>query len=81
MGLFECVMFLSPRRCTKYHVLGRIKSSMSGGGEQVKGQDLVEELLKSLNGTRKAAHNWEKKWHSVLIEMNFEFGTWSPAIV
>ena len=25
---------------------------------QVKGEDLVGELLKSLYGTRKAAHNW-----------------------
>ena len=32
--------------------------------EQVKGEDLVAELLKSLYGTRKAAHNWEKKWQS-----------------
>ena len=29
--------------------------------EQVKGEDMVGELLKSLYGTRKAAHNWKKK--------------------
>ena len=29
--------------------------------EQVKGEDLIGELLKSLFGTRKTAHNWEKK--------------------
>ena len=29
--------------------------------EQVKGEDLIGELLKSLYGTREAAHNWEKK--------------------
>ena len=28
--------------------------------EQVKGEDLIGDLLKSLYGTRKAAHNWEK---------------------
>ena len=28
--------------------------------EQVKGKDLIGELLKSLCGTRKAAHKWEK---------------------
>ena len=49
--------------------------------EQVKGEDLVGELLKSLHGTRKAAYNWEKKRQSVFIEMDFEIGTWSPAIV
>ena len=49
--------------------------------EQVSGEDLVGELLKSLSGTRGAAHNREKKWRSVLIEMNFDLGTWSPAIV
>ena len=49
--------------------------------EQVKGQDLVGELLNSLYGTRKAAHSWERKWQSGLVEMNFELGTWSPAIV
>ena len=49
--------------------------------EQVKGEDLVGELLKSLYETTKAAHKWEKKWQSVLIKMNFEIGTWSPAIV
>ena len=26
--------------------------------------------MKSLHGTRKAAHNWEKKWQSVRLEMN-----------
>ena len=49
--------------------------------EQVKGQDLVGELLHSLYGTRKAARSWERKWQSGLVEMNFELGTWSPAIV
>ena len=28
--------------------------------EQEKGEDLIKELLKSLYGTRKAAHNWKK---------------------
>ena len=40
--------------------------------EQVKGKDSVGKLLKSLYGARKTAHNWEKKWQHVLIEMNFE---------
>ena len=49
--------------------------------EQAKGQDFVGELLNSLHGTRKAAHSWERKWQSGIVEMNFEIGTWSPAIV
>ena len=47
----------------------------------MKGEDLVGELVKSLYGARKTAHNWEKKWQHVLIEMNFEIGSWSSAIV
>ena len=77
---------------TNDHVLRRIKSSLPGGRtsemaielqpeEQVKGQDSVGEFFKSLYGTRKAVHNWKKKLQSVLIEMNFEIGTWLPAIV
>ena len=34
--------------------------------EQVKGEDLIGELLKSLCGSRKAAHNWEKKWQTIV---------------
>ena len=49
--------------------------------EQVKGQDLVGELLNSLYGTRKAAHSWERKWQSGLVEMNLKIGTWPSAIV
>ena len=49
--------------------------------EQVKGEDLIGELVKSLYGTRKAAHNWEKKWQRVIIDSGFVIGTWSPAIV
>ena len=49
--------------------------------EQVKGEDLIGELLKSLYGTRKAARNWEKKWQRVIIDSGFVIGTWSPAIV
>ena len=36
--------------------------------------------MKSLCGTRNAAHNLERKWQSVRIEMTFEIGTWSQAI-
>ena len=36
--------------------------------EQVKGEDLIGELLKSLYGTREAAHNWEEKWQRVIID-------------
>ena len=43
--------------------------------EEVKGKDLVGEFLRSLCGTRKVAHNWEKKWQNVLIEMNFEISS------
>ena len=49
--------------------------------EQVKGEDLFGELLKSLYGTRKAAHKWEKKWQRVITDSCFVIGTWSPAIV
>ena len=49
--------------------------------EQVKGEDMIGELLKSLYGTRKAAHNWEKKWQRVIIDSGFVIGTLSPAIV
>ena len=49
--------------------------------EQVKGEDLAGELLKSLYGTRIATHNWEKKWQRVIIDSGFVIGTWSPAIV
>ena len=49
--------------------------------QQVKGEDLIGELLKSLYRTRKAAHNWEKKWQMVIIDSDLLIGTWSPAIV
>ena len=49
--------------------------------EQVKGEDLIGELSKSLYGTRKAAHNWEKKRQRVIIDSGFVIGTWSLAIV
>ena len=49
--------------------------------EQVKGEDLIGELLKSLCGTREAAPNWEKKWQRVIIDSGFVIGTWSLAIV
>ena len=49
--------------------------------EQVKGEDLLGELLKSLYGTRKAAHICEKKWQRVIIDSGCVIGTWSPAIV
>ena len=39
--------------------------------KQVKGEDWIGELLKSLCGTRKAAHNWEKKWQRVIIDSGF----------
>ena len=42
---------------------------------------MVGKLLKSLYGTRKAAHNWEKKWQRVIVDSGFVIGTWSPAIV
>ena len=48
---------------------------------ETRGEDLIRELLKSLHGTRKAAHNWEKKWQRVIIDSGFVIGTWSPAIV
>ena len=35
--------------------------------EQVKGEDLIGELLKLFFGTRKAAHNWENKWQRVTL--------------
>ena len=38
--------------------------------EQVKGEDMVGELLKSLYG----AHNWEKKWQRVIIDSGFVLG-------
>ena len=49
--------------------------------EQVKGKDLIGERLKSLYGTRKAAHDWEKMWQRVIVHGVFVIGTWSPAIV
>ena len=49
--------------------------------EQVKSEDLIGELLKSLYGTRKAAHNLEKKWQRVIINSCFVASTWPPAIV
>ena len=49
--------------------------------EQEAGKDLVGELLKSLYGTRRAAHNWEKKWQTVFMELGFKIGVWMPAIV
>ena len=49
--------------------------------EQVRGEELIGELVKSLYGTREAAHNWEKRWQSVMIDSDFVIGTWSPAFV
>ena len=49
--------------------------------EQVKGEDFIGELQKSLYGTRKVTHNWKKKWQRVIIDSGFVIGTWSPAIV
>ena len=49
--------------------------------EQVEGEDLIRKILKSQRGTRKAAHNWERKLQKVPIENNFEIGTWWPALV
>ena len=49
--------------------------------EQVKGEDLIGELLKSLYGTRKAAHNWDKKWQRVIIDSGFVIVPLSSAIV
>ena len=75
------IMFLDTRRA---HCWADATNEMvveSPPEEQVKGEDLVGELLKSLDGARKTAHNWEKKWQHVLTEMNFEIGTWSSAIV
>ena len=46
--------------------------------EQVKPKDLMGDVLKSLNGTRRAAHTWEKKWQKELHDNNW---TWSPVIV
>ena len=46
----------------------------------MKGEDLIGELLKSLYGTQKTAHKWETKRQKVLVDNNFEIGTWSPAI-
>ena len=40
--------------------------------EEVKGEDLIGELLKSSYGTRKAAHNWETKWQRVIIDSGFD---------
>ena len=34
--------------------------------------------MKSLNGTRKAAHNWKKKWQRVIVDSGFVIGTRSP---
>ena len=45
--------------------------------EQVNGEDLIGELFKSLYGTRKVAHNWEKKWQRVIIDRGFVICTWS----
>ena len=39
--------------------------------EQVEGEDSIGELLKSLYGSRKAAHNKEKKWQRVIIDSGF----------
>ena len=43
--------------------------------EQLNGVDLIGELLKSLHGTRKAAHNWKNKWQRVTIDPDFVIGT------
>ena len=42
---------------------------------------MVGELLKSLYGTRKATHTWEKQWQRVIIDCGSVTGTWSPTIV
>ena len=47
----------------------------------MKGEDLICELFKSLNGKRKAARNCENKWQKVPIDKNFEVGTWSSTFV
>ena len=44
-------------------------------------QDLIGELLRSLYGTRKVAHNWEKKRQKFFVDNNFKISTWSPAVV
>ena len=49
--------------------------------EPVNGEDLIGELLKSLYGTPKAAHNGENMWQRVIVDNGFVIGTWSPAIV
>ena len=48
--------------------------------EQVKGEDLIGELLKSLYGSRRAAHKWKKKRQRSSTVV-FVIGTWSPAIL
>ena len=50
---------------------------LAGASVQVNREDLIGELLKSLYGTRKAAHKWENKWQRVVIEGDFVIGTWS----
>ena len=46
--------------------------------DEVKDKDLVREVSRSLYVT---AHNWEKVWQNVIIEMNLEIGMWSSSDV
>ena len=66
MGPLKCVMFSLSKALiveawgkwcvgTEDDVHGCFQGTLAGG------------LLKSLCGTRKAAHNWEKKWQKVLV--------------
>ena len=43
----------------------------------------VNEIVRMRNvpSLQSDAHNWEKKWQNVLIEMNLEVGTWPSAIM
>ena len=44
--------------------------------DEVKDKDLVREVSRSLYVT---AHNWEKVWQNVIIEMNLENDVWSSS--
>ena len=44
--------------------------------DEVKDKDLVREFSRSLYVT---AHNWEKMWQNVIIEMNLENDVWSSS--
>ena len=96
MGPLECVMFFFSKSlmwkfggkimfmdASRAHCQADATSEVAielPPEEQVKGEDLTGELVRSLFGTRTAAHTWEKKWEKVLIDNNFE-SSWSPAIV